>query len=151
METKKEKGCCPAFSSPAINIPSQDSLSNGTYLLIQFFWFPASLQLYFPLHFSSADGTRNSLHHFFSSASRDTASGCPGSLFTGWSAVPLLRSSESYRFIYLLLSPITSSGHPFRSNHFFRWTRKPFSEWRCCSPAGSTSDQWTSLQLLKNT
>ena len=35
--THKEKGCCPALP-PATNIPSQEFLSNGSYLLIQFFF-----------------------------------------------------------------------------------------------------------------
>ena len=51
---------------PAINIPSQEFLSNGLYLLYLIFLIHCRMiDLISRLHFSSADGTRNSFHHSY--------------------------------------------------------------------------------------
>jgi len=54
------------FTPFVFNIPSQEFLSNGAYLRIQLFFEPLLQSNFISLlHFSSADGTRNSFHHLY--------------------------------------------------------------------------------------
>lgn len=104
------------------------------------------------LHFSSADGTRNSFHHVRNAVRMRTVycGGCTGSLFIEYGLKRFLFSNHPFcRFIYYLL-PLHPSSSGIRLDSSLPRDRNiVFRVFRCCESAGSTSCQYTSVQLSK--